>query len=99
MTSSDTPRPLRFGTLSRGAGSAVFIAAYSWLLHLPAAPFKESLLWAAALQLLVICVRRFVPPESQPRTIEWVELLADGATVLLFALGVFGGILQMPTDL
>jgi hypothetical protein len=27
------------------------------------------------------------------------ELLADGATVLVFTLGVYGGMARMPTDL
>ena len=95
---NDTPRQDRFSDASRGIAIAVLIAAYSWLFHQPTVAFKETLLLGAALQLAVICVRRFVPPESQPRVIELAVLLVDGATVLLFALGVFGGILRVPAD-
>jgi hypothetical protein len=97
VTTNDTSK--RFSDTSRGIFIAVMIAAYSWVFHQPAAAFKETLLLGAALQLAVICVRRFVPPEVQPRMIELAVLLADGATVLLFALGVFGGIFRMPADL
>jgi len=99
MTMNESQRNDRFGDASRGIFIAVLIAGYSWLFHQPAAAFKESLLLGAALQLAVICVRRFVPSESQPRFIELAVLLADGATVLLFALSVFGGIFHMPEDL
>jgi len=46
----------------------------------------------AALQLAVILIRRFVPADMQPEAIYIYEYVADGASVLLFALGVFGGI-------
>jgi hypothetical protein len=88
----------RFGDASRGIFIAALIAAYSWVFHQPAASFKETLLLAAALQLGVICVRRYLPPASQPQIMEVLILLADGVTVLLFAIGVFGGIARVPAD-
>jgi len=99
VTLNDTPRQDRFSDASRGIAIAVLIAAYSWVFHQPAAAFKESLLLGAALQLVVICVRRFVPPDLQPKALEVVFLFVDGATVLLFALGVLGGIFHMPADI
>jgi len=93
------PTPAKISETTRGIFIAVLIAGYAWLFHQPAAAFKESLLLGAALQLALICVRRFVPPEAQPRMMELAVLLVDGVTVLLFALGVFGGILHMPADL
>lgn len=97
MTISDKSQ--RLSDTSRGFFIAALIAGYSWFFHQPAAAFKESLLLGAALQLAVICVRRFVPPELQPRAMEVVVLCVDGATVFLFALGVLGGIFRMPADL
>ena len=96
---NDPPRLARFGDAPRGIFIALLIAGYAWLFHQPAAAFKESLLLGAALQLAAICVRRFVPAQAQPRAMEVAVLLVDGATVLLFALGVFGGIFSMPADL
>jgi hypothetical protein len=49
----------------------------------------------AALQLAVILMRRFVPADWQPEAIYLYEYVADGLSVLLFALGVFGGIAEL----
>jgi hypothetical protein len=43
-------------------------------------------------------LRRFVPPAQLPQMMNLVELLADAATVLLFALGVYGGIANFGYD-
>jgi len=40
----------------------------------------------------VIMLRRWVPPEGQPAAMYAFEMIADGITVLMFALGVFGSI-------
>ena len=60
----------------------------------PGASFTTSLIIAAGLQIGVLVLRRFVPTYLLPRAIDSIELLADAVTVLLFALGVLGGILS-----
>jgi hypothetical protein len=37
-------------------------------------------------------MRRMVPAEELPRALYIFEMIADGVTVLMFALGVFGAI-------
>ena len=51
-----------------------------------------GLLIAAGVQIMVIALRRFVPADRLPQAMYVFEYIADGVTVLLFALGVFGGI-------
>jgi hypothetical protein len=76
----------------RGIVIAVLIAGYAWISKQPAASMTAALLTAAGLQLAVILIRRFVAAEQQPLALYIFELVVDGITVLLFALGVFGGI-------
>jgi hypothetical protein len=94
----ESPRNLRGSTTLRGVVIGVLIAGYSWLFRQPHTSFAAGLLVGAALQLAVLIVRRRVPAAEQPRIIELCEMLADGATVLLFALGVYGGLARMPGD-
>jgi hypothetical protein len=83
---------MRIDSRVRGVIITALIAAYGWLFRQSQGSFTEALLIAAALQGAVILLRRWVPPESQPAAMYAVEMLADGVTVLMFALGVFGSI-------
>jgi hypothetical protein len=65
----------------------------------PEASYTSTFLIAIALQLGLIVLKRFVPADQLPRIQYLFEMLADGVTVLLFALGVFGGIASMPREL
>ncbi|HTJ20103.1 MAG TPA: hypothetical protein VL494_25225 [Steroidobacteraceae bacterium] len=63
-------------------------------------PGRTLLLWGIAAQIAVILVRRLIErqvrdPAIAAQALTVVELLGDGATVLLFALATFGGILQV----
>jgi hypothetical protein len=91
-------RPPRFSQWTRGTIFGVLIAVYSWVMHLPQASFTMGLLIAAGLQLLVMALRRLVPPEQLPQAMEIFELLVDSATVLMFALSVYGGIIHLPAE-
>ena len=71
---------------------AVLIGIYGWFTRAGEGSLTVSLLVAAAVQLVLIAVRHLVPADRQPDAMSVVELIADGVTVLLFALGVFGGI-------
>ena len=71
---------------------AVLIGIYGWIMRDGEASPTVSLLVAAGVQIVVIAVRHLVPADRQPEAMSVVELIADGVTVLLFALGVFGGI-------
>ena len=90
-----TPRQMRIDSRVRGVFITALIAGYGLLFRGSQGSFAEGLLIAAAVQGVVILLRRWVPPESQPVAMYTVELIADGITVLLFALGVFGGMLGM----
>ena len=90
--------PPRLGEGVRGTIIGVMIAAYAYVMNQPGASLTSSLLVAAGLQLLVIVLRRVVPPEAQPSVMYVFELLVDAATVLLFSLGVFGGIIRVAND-
>jgi hypothetical protein len=92
----DSPRNLRFSSTVRGVIIGALIAIYAWLTHQPHASFAAGLVIGAALQVAVLLVRRFVPAGEAPRAIHVCEMLADGATVLLFALGVLGPLLRLP---
>lgn len=76
---------------------AALIAVYAWVSNQPAASLTVSFLVAAGLQLGVIILRKLVPPDRLPQAIYLFELIADGVSVLMFALGVFGGLLKVAT--
>src|SRR5688572_16671243 len=86
------PRQLRVSSALRGWMIAGFIAGYGWFMQQPDSSLTIMFLVGAAFQIVVITLRRFVPPDQQPDAMNIVEMLADGATILSFALGVFGGI-------
>lgn len=85
-------KPQRLSSASRGWFIAGFLAVYGWFMRQPGPSMELLFLVGAALQLAVILIRRFVPADMQPEAIYIYEYVADGASVLLFALGVFGGI-------
>ena len=95
----DSPREMRISSNVRGLVITALIAAYGWVFKQPGASFTQMLLVGAALQLAVICLRRFVPADRLPQAMNVFELLADGATVFVFVLGVYGGLARMPPDL
>ena len=61
------PREMRISSNVRGVVITALIAAYGWLFKQPEASFTQMLLVGAALQLVVICLRRFVPPDRLPQ--------------------------------
>src|SRR5262245_53366699 len=96
----ETPeeRDMRRGSAIRGFFIGGLIAAYAWFMHQPAAAYTGSFLIAIALQVGLVIVKRFVPADQLPRALNAYETIADGVTVLLFAIGVFGGIARMPPE-
>lgn len=99
MNPDESVRDARGGAAIRGIFIAVCIAGYAWIFHQPMASWKSTFLVGAGLQLLVIVLRRVVPAENLPQAMYIFEMLVDGASVLMFALGVFGGIVRGPADL
>ena len=89
---ADPAHERRLSSSGRGVIIAALIATYSWLMRVPSGSLTVSLLFAAGVQVAVIALRRFVPTERLPQAMYIFEVLADGVTILLFALGVFGGI-------
>jgi len=98
LTVDETPEQMRRSSAFRGLVIAVLIAAYGWFFKQPGASLTGMFLAGAAMQVLVIAIRKFVPADSVPRALDVLELLVDGATVLVFALGVYGGIVRLPAD-
>jgi hypothetical protein len=94
-----TPAQMRRSSLYRGLLISLCIGGYAWVFHQPGASFPEMFLVGVALQVLALVLRRFVPPDRLPHAMYVLDLLIDGATVFVFALGVYGGILQIPSDL
>jgi len=95
----ESPRDPRFTSTVRGIAIGALIATYAGLTHQTQVSFSAGLIIAAALQLSILLVRRFVAPDVIPRAIYVCEMLADGATVLLFALAVLGSIIRTPDGL
>lgn len=85
----------RWSAGGRGLAIAVFIGLYAWFMRQPEGSFAVSLLVGAGLQILVLALRRFVPADRLPQAMYVFEYLVDGVSVLMFALGVFGGIAKM----
>jgi hypothetical protein len=88
----DSPRELRLSSTIRGLVIGALILAYGWFMNAPDVSLKATFLVAAAFQLAVIAMRRLVPADELPRALYIFEMIADGVTVLMFALGVFGAI-------
>jgi hypothetical protein len=95
----DTPAERRLGSLWRGVVIAAMIVAYGWTMGLPQSSFTQMLVIGVLLQFLVILIRKFVPADQMARAQDVFELVADGVTVLCFALAVFGGIAKVPDGL
>jgi hypothetical protein len=93
-----TPTQMRRSSLVRGLFISLCIGGYAWVFHKPGASFTEMFLVGVALQVLALLLRRFVPPDRLPLAMYVLDLLIDGATVFVFALGVYGGILNAPSD-
>jgi hypothetical protein len=94
----ETPRQMRLSSRVRGVVITALIAGYGWLFNLPQASLAELLLVSAALQAVVILLRRWVPAANFPQAMFIFEMIVDGVTVLLFALGVFGSF-RIPAEL
>jgi hypothetical protein len=94
----ETPRQMRLSSRLRGVFITALIAGYGWLFNLPQASLAELLLVSAALQAVVILLRRWVPADNFPQAMFVFEMIVDGVTVLLFALGVFGSF-RIPAEL
>jgi len=91
-------RESRLSSPARGVGIGAIALVYAYVTRQPGAAFTASLLIAAGLQVVVLLLRRFVPPDQLPQAMNVFELLVDAATVFLFALGVYGGILRFGDD-
>ena len=76
----------------RGIIIATLIVAYCWFIGQPQDSFAQMFVVGAAIQILVILVRKLVPAQHRAQAQYVFELVADGITVLVFALGVLGGI-------
>ncbi len=98
MTDGPSPREMRRSSALRGVIIAALLAFYGFVMRQPAASFTVALLIAAAMQGAVLVARRVVPPQHFAQTSYVIELLVDAATVCLFALAVYGGILHAGYD-
>jgi len=94
----ETPQQMRKSSAFRGLVIAVLVGFFGWFLKQPGASMTEMFLVGAAMQVMVIAIRRYVPPDLAPQVMNVVELLMDGVTVLMFALGVYGGINNLPQE-
>jgi hypothetical protein len=92
-------RDPRVASWMRGVFIAALILAYGWFVKLPQASMTASFLVGVLLQGAIMVVRRFVPAEVMPQAQDIFEMIADGVTVLMFALGVFGGIVHLADSL
>lgn len=95
MIEPGTPRELRIASWMRGLIIGALIGAYGWFVKVPEGSMTQMFLIGAVVQLLIIVVRKVVPPDYAPQAQDLFELLADGATVLVFAMGVFGGLARV----
>ena|SRR5436190_20221659 len=94
----ESSRELRVASWVRGIFIGALIVAYGWFLKMPEGSFKQMFAIGAGVQLLIIVMRRFVPRDAQPQAQYLFEMIADGVTVLVFALGVFGSVVRLPQD-
>ncbi len=93
---NETPRHKRLSDPARGIFIAVFIALYSWASKQSDGSMAVALLVGAAVQIAILGMRRIVPPDRMPETIYVIEMIADGITVMSFAIGVLGPIFSLP---
>jgi hypothetical protein len=92
-------RRVRISSKIRGVIIGVLTAAYGVLLPYPKASFKVMFAIGVVLQLAILFVRKFVPADKWPQAQYVFELIADAATVLVFAFAVFGSIARLPESL
>ena len=89
----------RMGLAGRGVVIGLFILAYGFLTNYPQASYTWMFLLGAALQIAILLVRKFLPPDQGARAQDIFEEIANGITVLSFAIGVFGSIARVPEAL
>ncbi len=90
MSEPGSPRELRAASWLRGIFIAVLIVFYGWFVGLPDSSFTATFLVGAVLQFAIIVIRKFLPA-GQLETAQYLfEMIADGVTILMFAIGVFG---------
>lgn len=87
----------RLSSKVRGFIIAALVAVYGFVVREPAASLTLSLLLAAAFQIAILALRRWLPADRHPQAQDVAELVFDAATVFLFALGVYGGVLRAGT--
>ena len=90
-----TAQDLRVASWIRGIFIGALIVAYGWFVRGPQASLTASFLVGVVLQLAIVVARRLVPAGALPQAQDVFEMIADGVTVLMFALGVFGGIAHL----
>ena len=88
----DSPR--RYG-LVRSALIGYGVLAFTFF-----PPTRTLMLWGVGVQIAVIVIRRLIErqvrdPAVADQALTVVELLADGATVALFAIATLGGIIRI----
>ena len=88
----NAPRKDRISSLGRGFFIGAFVAVYGLFTNYPQASFTWMFLAGAGMQLAVLFVRKFLPPDLRDQFQEVFEYLADGITVLSFAIGIYGSI-------
>ena len=90
-----TAQDLRVASWIRGIFIGALIVAYGWFVREPQASLTASFLVGVVLQLAIVVARRLVPAGALAQAQDVFEMIADGVTVLMFALGVFGGIAHL----
>jgi hypothetical protein len=90
---------MRISSMVRGMVIGGLMLVYGYLMRQPGASLTITLLVAAGLQAGVLILRRVVPRDQLPMVMYIFELLVDAATVILFAMGVFGGLLRLGADI
>lgn len=101
MAEGSSPGQLRLNGAARSVIIVYGIAAYTYLFPQPGAATgaMAMLLVGIGLQVLLLLVRYVVKGELAPTAQFIFELLADGVTVLLFALATYQGILRHAAEI
>lgn len=94
-----SPTELKRSSAVRGLLITLCVAGYAFVFKRPEASLTSAFLVGAVLQIAALAVRRMVPPKYAPQAMYALDLVVDGLTVLLFAVGVYGGILHGPDGL
>ena len=88
------PGEMRSYTAVRSTLIGIGVAAFAFF-----PPTRTLMLWGVGVQILVMVVRTLIErrvrdPAVATQALTVVELLADGATVALFAFATLGGIMR-----